>query len=143
MFWDSSALVACLVLEEPTELVIPSYQSDTEKTLWWATELECISALESKRRSPKELGKAEYDLALARIGRLVDASDVVEPASAVLSLAKELITRYPLRAADSLQLAAASVAESIEFVCLDNRLREAARAEGFTVLPNLASSTAA
>ena len=143
MFWDSSALVACLVLEETTDLVIPSYQSDREKTLWWATELECISALESKRRSPKELGADEYQQALARIGRLVEAANVVAPAESVLSTAKELLVRYPLRAADSFQLAAATVAGVSDFVCLDNRLRDAARAEGFTVLPVLAASTAA
>jgi hypothetical protein len=46
-----------------------------------------------------------------------------------------------LRAADALQLAAALIVcderpESLSFVCLDDRLREAARKEGFPVLPS-------
>ncbi|MBA2251932.1 MAG: hypothetical protein H0W13_04380, partial [Nitrospirales bacterium] len=47
---------------------------------------------------------------------------------------------HPLRAADSLQLAAALVwanrqAVGHHFVCLDQRLREAAHREGFVLLP--------
>lgn len=47
---------------------------------------------------------------------------------------------HPLRAADALQLAAALVwsrgqVAGHHFVCLDQRFREAARREGFTVLP--------
>ena len=47
---------------------------------------------------------------------------------------------HPLRAADALQLAAALLAsdhepQRMEVVCLDERLSEAARIEGFTVLP--------
>ena len=46
---------------------------------------------------------------------------------------------HPLRAADALQLGAALVAadgdpQSLELVTLDNRLAEAARLEGFSVL---------
>jgi hypothetical protein len=47
---------------------------------------------------------------------------------------------HALRAADSLQLAAALVAaehdpRSLRFVALDHRLAEAARREGFEVVP--------
>jgi hypothetical protein len=48
----------------------------------------------------------------------------------------------PIRAADSLQLAAAlmwsnGLANGHEFVCLDQRLGQAAHREGFKVLPSL------
>jgi hypothetical protein len=51
-----------------------------------------------------------------------------------------LLGLHPLRAADSLQLAAALVWVDRRplgrpFICLDSRLREAARREGFTALP--------
>jgi hypothetical protein len=51
-----------------------------------------------------------------------------------------LLSLLPLRAADSLQLAAAIVwadkkPKGHHFVCCDNRLREAAKKEGFSVLP--------
>jgi hypothetical protein len=51
------------------------------------------------------------------------------------------VRTHPLRAGDALQLAAALVAcgerpEALPFVCLDDRLRDAARREGFAVLPS-------
>lgn len=54
--------------------------------------------------------------------------------------ALRLLSVHPLRSGDALQLAAALIAseerpESLPFVCLDDRLRDAARREGFTVLP--------
>jgi hypothetical protein len=52
----------------------------------------------------------------------------------------DVLAAHPLRAADALQLAAALVwtgeaAAGEAFVCLDERLRDAARREGFEVLP--------
>jgi len=54
--------------------------------------------------------------------------------------AKRCLMVHPLRAADALQLGAALVAcgddpHGFEFVCVDERLNEAARREGFTVRP--------
>jgi hypothetical protein len=58
----------------------------------------------------------------------------------VLRRSDRLLSRYPLRAADALQLSAALVAaedtpDLLPFVCLAGRLRAAAAAEGFAVLP--------
>jgi hypothetical protein len=54
-------------------------------------------------------------------------------------MASRLLRVHPLRAADALQLAAALAAakgdpSSLDVVCLDQRLSEAARREGFRVL---------
>jgi len=64
----------------------------------------------------------------------------VQPAQSVRLLASLLSRDHSLKAADCLQLAAAlrwceGDASDRDFICLDNRLREAARAEGFHVLP--------
>ena len=64
----------------------------------------------------------------------------VEPTRGTAMTACRLVNRYPLSAADGLQLAAAmSVAsdhpEALDFVCLDQRLRDAAEREGFLLLP--------
>lgn len=64
----------------------------------------------------------------------------VLPSQELRTIAIDLLQRYPLRAADAGQLAAAELwrqhtAESVDFVCLDQRLREAAEAHGFQVLP--------
>jgi uncharacterized protein len=81
-----------------------------------------------------------------RLAAALDATRVLSeswheivPSDAVPRTAERLLRTYPLRAADALQLAAAVVAAdhnpaSLEMVCLDERLRLAARREGFTVL---------
>lgn len=66
----------------------------------------------------------------------------VEPSEAVREQAARVLRLHPLRAADSLQLAAAMVwcqgdPSHGEFVCLDHRLRDAARREGFVILPRV------
>ena len=66
----------------------------------------------------------------------------VEPSEAVREQAARVLRLHPLRAADSLQLAAAMVwcqgdPSRREFVCLDQRLRDAGRREGFIILPHV------
>jgi len=61
------------------------------------------------------------------------------PSEPVRQRAQRLLRTHPLRAADALQLAAALVwahesPAGLEFVCLDQNLREAASREGFKVL---------
>ncbi|MBI2766821.1 MAG: hypothetical protein HYX53_13050 [Chloroflexi bacterium] len=64
------------------------------------------------------------------------------PQRAIRTLATELLQRHPLRAADALQLAAALAARAngaplSNFLALDRRLAEAAKAEGFALSPEL------
>ena len=66
--------------------------------------------------------------------------DEILPSEAVRGIAQRLLRVHALRAADSLQLAAALVAAerdpaSLPLVSLDQRLGEAATREGFTVEP--------
>jgi hypothetical protein len=66
----------------------------------------------------------------------------IEPTDEVRSHARRLLLRHPLRAADSMQLAAALVwadgnPEQNGFICLDQRLRDAARCEGFMLFPQM------
>ena len=69
-------------------------------------------------------------------------SEVAEP-ERVVERARSLLTRYPLRAADAIQLASAIAAveeaeenrSSLPFVTLDDDLAAAAHQEGFSVLP--------
>ena len=64
---------------------------------------------------------------------------VVSPSRKLRDLAQRLVRVHALRAADSLQLAAALVAAEFDsrgfgFVVLDERLAFAARKEGFAVV---------
>ncbi len=64
----------------------------------------------------------------------------IQPADEIRQIAQDLLLKYPLRAADALQLAAAlswygDALREACFVALDNRLRTAATLEGFQILP--------
>ena len=66
---------------------------------------------------------------------------MLAPSDEVRHRAGRLLATHPLRAADALQLAAALVWSEEQplgevFVSLDDRLREAARREGFALLPS-------
>ena len=138
-FWDSSALVPLFVREELSSLVDTLVAADPEMVVWWASRVECGSAVHRLRRegvfSPMEAGEV-----LGRISAALDAANAVEPGDDICAKALRLLAVHPLRAADALQLAAALVWSrdhpgGREFVCLDERLGAAALLEGFTVLP--------
>ena len=80
------------------------------------------------------------ETALQRLELLLDHSDTVTATEDVRRRAGRLLAVHPLRASNSLKLAAALVfcaddpmGES--FVCLDRRLRDAGLSEGFQILP--------
>jgi uncharacterized protein with PIN domain len=50
MFWDSSALVPLLLPEDPSEALTRLLADDDEPVIWWATPLECQSALQRRHR---------------------------------------------------------------------------------------------
>lgn len=139
MFWDSSAVVPLLVAEDRSAEMAALLRSDRSPALWWGSPVECESALQRRRREDAVSPRA-LEAALARLEDLVEDADVVAPTSRVRRRAGRLLAAHPLRAADALQLAAALVwadeaPSGQTFVCLDDRLREAAQAEGFSVLP--------
>ncbi len=142
-FWDSSALVP-LVMDEPTsELATGWLREDDALIVWAFTEVEIVSALERRvREGALEPGQALAAGDLAE--ELIAAAYVVTASEAVKAHAKRLLRTHPLRAADSLQLAAALVwtegapAGAVVHT-LDARLGLAARREGFRVVPSPAA----
>ena len=139
MFWDSSALVPLLLSEERSETLTALLAADKEPTIWWATPLECQSALQRRHRA-SPLPAAALVAATDRLRALVELVDTVAPTDDVRRRAGRLVGVHPLRAADALQLAAALIwceeqPHGEKLVSLDNRLREAARGEGFDLVP--------
>lgn len=139
MFWDSSAVVPLLVVERRSREMLDLLRADNALTLFWATSVECHSALQRRRREA-ELPPAAITPALRRLEDLVEDADIVEPVNGILQRAERLLAVHPLRAADAMQLAAAllwceDTPERERFVCLDARLRIAAAAEGFALAP--------
>ena len=137
-FWDSSALVPLLVWEATSPAVLEEYERDPDVVAWWATEIECVSAL-SRLERERSLDAPGVRDAVARLGQLAASWHEVQPVNRVCQVAVRLLRVHDLRAADALQLAAAIAAaedlpSSLGFVTLDDRLVAAADREGFTVV---------
>ena len=138
-FWDSSAVVPLLVPEGARGAIRRVYRADPAVVAWWRTEIECVSATVRRQRLGG-LGSPVAAGAFIRLDALRDAWHEIEPGQEVREPAKRFLRVHDLRAADALQLAAAFFAaegrpSTLEFVCLDARLSEAARREGFVLTP--------
>lgn len=136
-FWDSSALVPLLVEEEVTIALRDLYLEEPGVIAWWGTVVECASAVSRLEREDRLSPRAATE-ALERLDALAQHWHRIEPVDAAIETARRLLRVHPLRAADSLQLAAAVLAaegrpSGLEFVCLDDRLVIAAQREGFLV----------
>lgn len=140
-FWDASALIPLCLQERESPSLKKLVQADQSIVAWWASPIECLSALARLRRE-EALSLEEEGQAQAVLRALMAGWTEVEPSEAVRDQAARVLRLHPLRAADSLQLAAAMVwcqgdPSHREFVCLDQRLRDAGRREGFIVLPRV------
>jgi hypothetical protein len=140
-FWDSSAILPLLVEETSTPSALGFYANNPEIVAWWGTPVECASALEKLERDAK-LDAAGVTQALSQLATLQAAWHEVQPMDGVRQVAQRLLRLHPLRAADSLQLAAALLAcehrpQGWQFVSLDARLSLAAEREGFSVIRQL------
>jgi predicted nucleic acid-binding protein len=114
-------------------------QEDEGIVAWWGTPVECNSAFARYRRENK-ISMDEERIFRGLVNALSETWNEISPSEEARTLSSRLLLRYPLRVADSLQLAAALIwsgnhPEGFEFVCLDTRLRDVAQAEGFSVLP--------
>ncbi len=136
-FWDASAIVPLLVAEPTTRTVQALAAKDPGMLVWWATEVECASAMARLERDGA-LDEAALREAFHRLAQLAAGWHEVDPSDAIRETAVRILRVHPLRAADALQLAAAFIAaerrpSSLEIVTLDDRLAAAARKEGFPV----------
>jgi uncharacterized protein len=126
------------VSESTTAGLEAALDGDPTMLVWWASEVECESAI-SRLEHDDELSEASAHEARERLDALVAQWNEIQPVHGVRTTARRLLRTHRLRAADSLQLAAAIAAAegdpaSIEIVVLDTRLTEAARREGLAVL---------
>lgn len=137
-FWDSSAIIPLLIYEPATHELARLVEHDEAMAVWWSTRVECWSAI-ARGASNARISPKEAERALPRLHPFQSTWNEIEPAEEVRRQAARLLRVHPLRAADALQLGAAILwagrYDGREFVSLDARLREAARLEGFTVLP--------
>lgn len=138
-FWDTSALLPLCLKEPQTNRVQKLIDEDGDLVVWWGTLIEGYSAFARLRREEVFTGEEEFQ-SRQLLTRVSSQWTEVRPSNLVREQAARVLLLHPLRAADSLQLAAALVwagsqTASLKFVCLDLRLREAASREGFQVVP--------
>ena len=104
-FWDWSALVPICVLQQATPTAV-ALSAKYGMTVWWSAPVEMRGAFARLLRigqlTPN--GQAQAQLSL---DRLRSTWWEVEPDEPLRLQAERLVDRFPLKAADSLQLAAA------------------------------------
>ena len=137
-FWDASAVVPLLMTEPTTKTVQALAEHDSAMLVWWATEVECASAIARLDREDA-LDESGVTQAFDRLKQLAHAWHEVDPSDSIREAAVRFLRVHPLRAGDALQLAAAFIAaerrpSSLEVVTLDDRLAAAARKEGFVLI---------
>ena len=103
------------------------------------SEVEVASAL-ARRAREGAFSVAERDRALAALADDFATLIIVEFTSEISADARALLLRHGLRAADAVQLASClylqrEMSQVLPFVAFDDRLTEAARGEGLTVVP--------
>jgi len=137
-YWDSSAVVSLCADQAWSEPAHALLGEDRAVATSWLTVVECRSAFARLRREGI-LDESGEERARALAVRLQEHSVEVVLTALVREGAGRLIRVHPLRAMDALQLSSALVwadgRPDGEFVCFDTRLRQAARLEGFRVLP--------
>jgi uncharacterized protein len=127
-----------LVAEPATRAIRELYLKDHAVAVWWATPVECASALARLERDHALPAKAAAEC-YRRLDALAPSWIEIEPTVEIRETARRLLRAHPLRTGDALQLAAAYLAaerrpSTLEVVTLDDRLAEAADREGFVVI---------
>ncbi len=138
-FWDTSAILPLVSREPFSDEMRRLLEEDVGMVVWWATRVECVSAI-SRRAREGLLGAEGEAAARGLLGDLSESWTEAQPTARLRGLAEQALTAHPLRAADALQLAAALIwcgpqTRGCSFVCLDERLRTAASRSGFDLLP--------
>ena len=136
-FWDASAVVP-LVINDPADGPVIGVDVKTEMVVWWGTVVEVASAIARRERAGGLSGE-QVASCLDLLQKLTTDWLEILPSDALRQMAQRLLRVHALKAADSLQLAAALAASAdrsgfVEFICRDSRLSEAAAREGLRVL---------
>lgn len=138
-YWDASVIVPLLVQEPRTSDARAALEEDSRIVTWWGTRIECTSAIARLERAAA-LSPRQASQAIEVLRSLAAGWNEILPTEVVRETAYRLLRVHPLRAADAIQLAAATVMAGgrtahAKFLALDDRLRDAAGREGFLVGP--------
>lgn len=133
-FWDTSALVPLCTGQAATPRAAAHYKN-YGIAVWWATPVEIAAGLARLLRT-RQVTAIGLMKAQKAAQRLADEWRVIRPNESIRTRAIDVVGRFDLRAADSLQLAAAlewceDQPQGQVLLSADLKLREAALAAGF------------
>lgn len=136
-FWDSSAIVS-LCIHHQTTPIVRGLISRYKMAVWWSTPVEIHGAIERLRRT-KVITASEHANALAEASLFRGGWREMTPYDAVRDEAEQMLDRFPLKAADALQLAAAlswcnGKPQGRAFISGDAQLLRAAEHLGFRTI---------
>lgn len=136
-FWDTSAILPLCAETQASHLADKLFQQ-YEIFVWWGTPVEVRSALARLQRMG-ELSITTLSKSMEYVENLNWHWREIEPSNALRDIAEGLPQRYHLRAADALQLAAASIwtmqrPANRPFLSGDQRLLDAAQQMGFRAI---------
>jgi len=125
--------------ESHSHIVRRLADNDDAIVTWWTTPVECYSAF-ARRRRDDVITRGQEEQMRRAVAHLAADWTEIQPSHQVRDAAARALILHSLSAADALQLAAGLLWANgrpahHDFVCLDQRLRDAAHAEGFQVLP--------
>lgn len=136
-YWDSSGLVPLMVEQSNSNERRSLLRRDPGIISWWGSAIECASAFNRLHRE-KLVEDGELAELHSELARFESKWVLIPPVVQVKQIAIRCLRVHALKAADSLQLAAALTAAegdpgAIGFVTNDERLAGAARREGFRI----------
>jgi len=136
-FWDSSALVS-LCVSQQTTAAVRALSTQFRMTVWWSTSVEMRSAFARLLRMGQITANG-YVEAQVVLERMRSGWREVRPSDQVRDQAERLLDRFPLKAADAQQLAAAMTwclgrPQGRVFLSGDGQLLEAAEQLGFQAI---------
>ena len=137
-FWDSSSLVPICIAQRPAA-PIRNLISRYQVVVWWCTSVEIRSAFARLVRTG-ELTPTEHARAQTHLDRVRLSWREIKPTEKLRKNAEFLLDHFPLKAADSLQLAAALAwcgdsPQELPFISGDRQLLSAATQLGFHAIP--------
>ena len=137
-FWDSSAIVPLCCFQPQSAKARQTARLYGRQVVWWATAVESKSALNRLLRNGN-LTAPESRQAFRKLEFMRQEWNEVHPSELLREQAERLLGIHELRAADALQLSAALVwcsqfPRGHYLIGSDNRLSNAAEAEGSTVI---------
>jgi len=135
IYWDASALVKKYLSETGSDTVRQWLAKDPVLVTSQLAYAE-IHATFARKRRERDISSLDYQ----RVCRIFEADwqaiTVVQLDDRLLPTIRSLLSRHPLRGADSVHLASAlytaeqAQLRPLPFACADNRLLQAARKEG-------------